>query len=201
MYTRRTDIPDVEFTDFQATFFYSRWDRLRLLLTKYYFLEKSLSSAEAAQTEYTKLTTESGKTIGYVYFPIYIIYVSFAAFRSGIDEFLSDSTNSLIIATSLLAWVIFSKSREALDVFTLKEVAIKETKLEMKHILNEWRILSGGLSLHTYRTDGDETHPLWDGPPSDPNLMELKTSILSDCVRGADYQIDPELGTITWVRA
>ena len=204
MSNRRKDLSDISFTDAQAVAFHLRWDRLCLLLQEYTFKIQSIGEAEKRIIDH-RIFEQKRKRKRYI---IAFLLIFIASARNT-DVYLSvmdpqqDWTSNegalfLVIALFLFA---LTRSRHTETYENLQNAEINLLKLQIRTIEIEWFSVSGGLSLHAYKTDLDESYQLWHGPIHDPDFVDLKISIAQRCVRGGDYQLDPLLGRVSWVRA
>jgi len=204
MSTFREDLSDVIFTDAQAAAFHLSWDRLCLLLQEYTFKIQSIGDAEKRIVDH-RIFEQKRKRKRYIIAFLFILIASARntdVYVSVMDPHNDWTSNGgalfLVIALFLFA---LTRSRHTETYENFQNAEINLLKLQIRSIELEWFSVSGGLGLHAYKTDSDESYPLRHGPIRDPDFVNLKISIAQRCVRGGDYQLDPLLGRVSWVRA
>lgn len=195
MHSINRDLPFIEFTASQAADFHFRWDKLRSQLLQRNIISKLISDIELEILTAAGVFSSRVKKITTVTFFINALSI-FRNLSEGRPIFYADFESFSIFIFSILifglALVIVKQ-----DWPFSKELFISQMKLELQRLRGDWLVMSGGIDWTLYQSeDPMRLH----GPDGDPNFINLKTAIAQCCVRHGDFQIDPDMGVVSWVR-
>lgn len=191
----RSNLPYMNFSAEQAVAFQFRWDKLKCIIHQGNILRSRCETLKHEIATADKLFQSRVGKLSF-FFTFLILGMLIKSYRT--TDFMQDIQTEgplVFLVTLLITMVIFLGV--SFDFPSGLKEELNKLMVEIDTISTEFFVVSGGIGWTRYLSDD----PLgFTAPTSDPNFMDLKISIAQRCLWQGDFQRDPDLLRVVWVR-